>query len=387
MTKLRWFNRREFLRSAGLTALAARAGVPWASASLNPLERQGGESPSQFAFVGTLGSTPGIHVYAIGSEPWTLIEFVACQEPVSLAIHPTGQWLYALNGIGEYNGLPIGSIESYQIDPQTGRLALLGRQTLSLSSVMPRHLAIAPDGKKLIVSVHGGGMYNVLPISEDGRLARVRDIFKETGSGPRPGQERAHPQAVIFDSTGRAIATDLGCDRLTVFALEDGFRVQARYEMPAGSGPRHLALHPAGHLLYATHGLDGGLSGFAYDTLAGSIGRRLFEVPGEYAEALTMYPSGDFLFAAGRGTGGVTAWRIETGTGALRKLSERRLAIDEASAEQPIPVRSLAPSAEGLSLIVLSADGVQRMSFDHARGRLGQPAWIASLSGAQSLAV
>lgn len=385
MTEPSWFNRREFLRSAGLTALAARAGVPWASASLNPLERQGAESPSQFAFVGAMGATPGIHVYAVRSEPWKLQQFVASRAPVALAIHPTGQFLYVVNEIGEYNGLPSGLIESYQIDPLTGRLMLLGRYPLSLSAVMPRHLAISPDGKKLIVAVHGGGMYNVLPILEDGRLARVRNIFKETGSGPCPGQEAAHPQAVIFDSNGRAIAADLGCDRLTVFALEDGLRVQARYEMAAGSGPRHLALHPAGHLLYAAHGLDGALSGFAYDPLAGSISRRLFEVPGEYAEALTIHPSGDFLFTARRGT--VTAWGIETGTGALRKLSERRLAIDEASAERQTTVHNLAPSATGHSLVILSGTGVQRIRFDTARGSLGAPAVMASLSGAQSLAM
>ena len=385
MTKPSWFNRREFLRSAGLTALAARARVPWASASLSPLERQGAESPSQFAFVGAIGSTPGIYVYATGSDLWTLQQFVASRAPVALAKHPTGQWLYVLNEIEEYNGLPSGSIESYQIDPDTGRLMLLGRYPLSLSAVMPRHLAIAPDGKKLIVSVHGGGMYNVLPISEDGRLARMRDIFKETGRGPRPGQEAAHPQAVIFDSIGRAIAADLGCDRLTVFALEDGCRVQARYEMAAGSGPRHLALHPAGHLLYAAHGFDGALSGFAYDPLAGSISRRLFEVPEEYAEALTIHPSGDFLFTARRG--GVTAWGIETGTGALRKLSERRLAIDETSSKRPTPVRSLAPSTAGHSLVILSGTGVQRIRFDTARANLGAPAVMASLSGVQSLAM
>lgn len=385
MTKPTWFNRREFLRSAGLTALAGRARVPWASASLNPLERPGAESLSQFAFVSAMGATPGIQVYAVRSEPWKLQQFVASRGPVALAIHPTGQWLYVLNEIEEYNGLPSGSIESYQIDLLTGRLMLLGRYPLSLSAVMPRHLAISPDGKKLIVAVHGGGMYNVLPISEDGRLARVREIFKETGSGPRPEQEKAHPQMAIFDPRGRAIAADLGCDRLTVFAIEDGLRVQARCEMPAGSGPRHLALHPAGHLLYATHGLEGALAGFAYDTGAGSIGRRLFEVRGVYAEALAMHPSGDFLFSAGRG--GVTAWGIETGTGALRKLSERRLAIDEASAERHIAVHSLAPSAAGHSLVILSETGVQRMGFDSARASLGEPAVMTSLSGAQSLAM
>ena len=385
MTKPTWFNRREFLRSAGWTALAGATRALWTSAPMKLPAPPKPQSPSQLAFVGAIGSTPGIYVYATGSEPWTLQQFVASPAPVSLTIHPTGRWLYALNGIAEYNGLPSGSIESCQIDPRTGQLVLLCRQPLSLSATMPRHLAIAPGGKKLVVSVHGGGLYNVVPILGDGRLTRVREIFKETGSGPRPEQEKAHPQMAIFDPRGRAIAADLGCDRLTVFAIEDGLRVQARCEMPAGSGPRHLALHPAGHLLYATHGLEGALAGFAYDTGAGSIGRRLFEVRGVYAEALAMHPSGDFLFSAGRG--GVTAWGIETGTGALRKLSERRLAIDEASAERHIAVHSLAPSAAGHSLVILSETGVQRMGFDFAHASLGEPAVMTSLSGAQSLAM
>lgn len=359
--------------------------MPWASAQQNPTAGPGDKSPSQFAFVGAVGSTPGIHVYATRTEPWELQQFVASPAPVSLAVHPTGRWLYALNGIAEYNGLPSGSVESYQIDPRTGQLALLCRQPLSLSATMPRHLAIAPDGNKLIVSVDGGGLYNVLPILEDGRLARVCGIFKETGSGPRPEQEKAHPQMAIFDPRGRAISADLGCDRVTVFALEDGLRAQARHAMPAGSGPRHLALHPAGHLLFATHDLDGAISAFAYDAQAGSIDRQLLELPGEHTEAMAMHPAGDFLLTTSRGA--VSVWRIDTGTGALRKLSKRRLASGEAWLERPQPVRSLALSAAGHSLIVLNGEGVQQMSFNSGSGSLGAPAWMASLSGAQSLAI
>ena len=47
--------------------------------------------------------------------------------PTFLEIHPNGQWLYAVNEIGNYEGRREGSITAYRIDRQTGRLELLNR--------------------------------------------------------------------------------------------------------------------------------------------------------------------------------------------------------------------------------------------------------------------
>jgi 6-phosphogluconolactonase len=354
----------------GMAPMGAR--TTWLRAALTP-------GRTRWAFVGAMGDSHGIHVFAINGEQWTLQQVIASESPVSLALHPTGKSLYVLHEVSEHEGLPAGAVEAYGVHVRSGRLTSLGRRGLALSATMPRHLAVAPDGSSLAVAVHGGGAYNLLPIENDGRVGRVCGIVKETGCGPiLEHQETAHPQMVVFDPGGkRVIGADLGSDRLSVLALKDGLSLHGRHAMQAGSGPRHIALHPNGHLLYVGHGLDGSISGFRYDRAAGTITEPLLRIGGGYRNALAIHPAGDFLYASGGGE--VTVWRIEAVTGALTKLQCRSVAVDE--------VHAVTVLSDGSAVVVLTPEGVRRMHVDAASGRLSQAALVASVPGARSIAI
>lgn len=371
-------SRRGFVRAAGITALTARTGLLQAK-----LHREA-ESPAQdfrldrFAFVGVMGTIPGVHVYAIDGEMWRLQQIVSSEAPISLALHPSGQSLYVLNEVSDYRGLPRGSVEAYRVNAETGQLNLLGREGLSLSATMPRHLAVAPDGKTVVVAVHGGGAYNRLPILADGSLGRVDGILKETGCGPvAEHQETAHPQTVLFDTSGkRVIVADLGCDKVNVLLMEDGLEVLARHNMPAGSGPQHLALHPAGHLLFVAHALDGSLAGFVYDASAGKIMHQVWQAHGEYGDALAMHPAGDFLYTAGGGV--VTAWRIEPAIGALHSVQSRGISGN---------IHGMTVHSDGRQLMALTSKGILEIGVDTDSGHLAEPALAVPVSGARSIAL
>jgi 6-phosphogluconolactonase len=375
MTKPLWLSRRGFVRLAGMTALAGRAGWP---AMANPF---GQVRRKRFAFVGAMGEAQGIYVYATDGERWGLRQVIASEAPVSLALHPSGKTLYVLNEVSEYLGLPRGSIEAYSVDKKTGLLKLQGRQALSLSATAPRHIAVAPDGRRLVVAVHGGGAYNLLAIHADGSLGRVCGIVKETGCGPvAEHQEVAHPQATVFDTTGRrVIAADLGSDRLSVLSLSDEnaeLAVLARHSMPAASGPRHLALHPAGDLLYVANALDGSISGFRYDAKTGRVVERVTSVRGSFGDALAMRHSGDSLYAAGNGE--VTVWRIDAATGTLERIQARSLEIDA-------EVRKMCAFPDGHELVALTDRGVLRMDINTYTGMLNRPVLVASIPHARSI--
>jgi 6-phosphogluconolactonase len=378
--KSAWMTRRGFVQIAGMTALGAWAKRSPATVSPgNPI----GSKRSRFAFVGAMGRSPAVHVYAIDGELWTLQQTIASEAPASLALHPSGESLYVLNEISEYRGLPSGMVAAYRLDAKTGQLALLGRQSLSLSATMPRHIAVAPGGKNLVVAVHGGGAYNLLPILPDGRVGGVCGILKETGCGPiAEHQDTAHPQAVLFDTTGRRVITaDLGNDRVSVLSLEDTLRVQERHTMPAGSGPRYLALHPSGHLLYVAHALDGSISGFAYDAHTGKIGEQLAQIRGEFGGPLSIHPTGNFLYAVSKDE--VTAWRIDNITGPLRPLQSR----DIGNALEINDVRGMIILANGSQLAALTSDGIMTMQVDPVSGRLGGSSHLAFVPDARCIAV
>src|SRR5215469_571996 len=155
--------RRTFLSLAGSTALGVNAAHALPSAFHAP----------RFAYIAAKGNASGLYVFAPCNPEWRLLQFVPAEEPVALAIHPDGRILYVLHEVAIFRRLPRGYVSAYRIDTQSAKPVLLGVQPLSLSATFPRHFAISPNSKFLIASAHGGGAYNLFPISEDGSIGHV----------------------------------------------------------------------------------------------------------------------------------------------------------------------------------------------------------------------
>jgi 6-phosphogluconolactonase len=357
-----------------MTALGARS--RWLhAAEANPMQQC-------LAFVGSMEQPQGIHIYSIERGQWRLQGFVPTEAPASFAIHPFGKTLYVLNSVNEYQGLPCGSVEAYKVQAKTGHLTLLGRQPLALSATMPRDLAISPDGKTLAVAVHGGGAYNLLPIFADGDIGRVSSTLKVVGCGPiTEHQDTAHPQAVLFDRTGKQLITaDFGCDRLGVFSLDTMNGTLAEHHriiLSPGSGPRHLLLHPAKDRLYVDHALDASLSGFHYDQATGKIGERFISRRGDFGDALAIHPEGTFLYSSGNGI--MTAWRIDPETGSIQPIQSMDIR-DEA-------VHKIIALRDGNAILTLTSKGIVRREIEATTGRLGSPVFVADVPDACSLAI
>lgn len=358
------WDRRRFLQMAGSASLWSAAGgrLGWAA----PTGRCG------FAYIGAENT---IHVYSISTAArFQERQTVSSAQPVAMAI--SNGRLYVANGVTEYGNLPRGSVEAYAIDRTTGRLAFINRAPLSLSGTSPRELVIAPDGRCVVVAVHGGGAYNVLPLEEDGRVGRVSGILKEIGSGPHPLQAAAHPSAVMFDREGRVLTADQGSDRLSVFALTDGgLSVAGRWDVPAGSGPSNMVLHPDGRRVYVAHAFNGSVSSYSYHR-AGILDWKQTVWPSRSSEvaALTMHPSGEMLYSS-HGNG-VQAWAI-TANGVLERLP----------GIEGVRASKLHATANGDTLLALDSDAVVSMKIDAGNRMLTGPVKVASVSKPVSLAI
>jgi 6-phosphogluconolactonase len=381
--------------------LPAGAQTPAAGATATNTATSNAPVP-RFAYVGTYTSdapggtaggpaSKGIYVLAIKDGGWTQVQSVASANPSFLAVHPSQRFLYAINEIDTYQGLPTGTAEAYAIDAQDGRLTLLNRQPLSLSGVIPAHLAVSPDGRALAVALYGGGAYNVLLIGADGKLGKVSGIEKETGAGPdTERQESPHPHMVLFDASGqRLLATDLGSDRINVFTIADGkLTVLGRTSVSPGSGPRHLALHPSQRFVYLVNELDATVASFGYDSATGKVGeqrQRVSTLPEGYSgqkssAALVMHPSGQFLYASNRRlksdhpmADSIAAFRIDASSGTLTPLQHwsEGLRFPRALA--------MAPGGNHLYALSQKGDTVLRLRIDPASGKLDQPVQVAQV--------
>lgn len=386
----------------GTSALGAL--TPWLPAhAQTPDAATSRSTPApRFAYVGTYTSdapggtaggpaSKGIYVLAINDGSWTQVQAVPSANPSFLTVHPSQRFLYAINEIDTYQGLPTGTAEAYAIDERSGRLTLINRQPLSLSGVIPAHLAVSPDGRALVVALYGGGAYNVLPIGADGKLGKVSSIEKETGSGPdTERQESPHPHMVQFDASGqRVLATDLGSDRINVFTLADGkLALLGRTATQPGSGPRHLALHPSQRFLYLVNELDATVACFGYDAASGKVGeqrQRISTVPEGFtgqrnSAALVMHPSGQFLYASNRRlksehtlADSIAAFRVDATSGTLTPLQHwsEGLRFPRALA--------MAPGGSHLYALSQKGDAILRLRIDPASGKLDQPVQVAQV--------
>jgi 6-phosphogluconolactonase len=385
------WSRREFVQMAGSSLGAMSFGMPLTA-------RAKGRVATRFAYVGFGGDgakEEGIAVFDLrngdlrdgylAGERWRQVGVVASAAPSSLVLDGSERFLYAVNEVDEYEGLPAGTVEAYAIDEADGSLKLVNRQRLSLSATAPRHAAISPDGKTLVVAVHGGGAYNMLPLGADGSVGAVSGILKETGSGLHDEQRSAHPQMVVFDRAGRVVSTDLGSDRLSVLKLDSGrLSIAGRHAAEAGDGPRQIAFHPDGQLLFVANELDASVACYGYDASDGRIVGRLGQVAtasGRNTGGVVMAvdPAGEFLYTAHRrGSGGVSVWRIVRGTGGLQRWQ----VVDEGGPR----LHAMTMTADGTSLIGLSREDGGVSGWCVANGQISRRVRLASLAAPMSVA-
>jgi 6-phosphogluconolactonase len=340
---------------------------------------------SGFAYVSSI-VTSKVHLFEVRENHWTLRQTIQSNAPSSLAIHPSRQFLYVANEIDEYHGLPRGTVESYKIHANSGQLNLLHRQPLSLSGTRPRHLAITPDGRFLLVAVYGGGAYNILPVSRDGEIGRAVGILKEVGSGLHPEhQKSAHPHTIILDETGKyVVSSDQGCDRLNVFILEDGKLIRTHSaEAAGGMGPGHMVMR--GPSLFISNAADGSIFSYRLDKSSGRLAAGVRQASslvgtggGWSNRPLILSHDGNVLYAAH--SEGISVWKTDLETGVLSHIQ---------TYDRGLSFIALHPMASGQGLIALNDrhNSIVYLDTDAESGKLQDASLVAEVEKPSGLAL
>jgi 6-phosphogluconolactonase len=318
-------SRRSFLHGiAGFGISCAAAGTALGSPAAGK---------RTLAYVGT-DTTPvdgpangkGIYLYepnAASGELKLLKLAVETASPSWLSLHPSGNYLYAVNEVSNYEGNS-GSVSAYAIQKSTGDLRHLN--TVNSRGAGPAHMSIDAAGKFAFVANYFGGTIAVFPIGQDGSLAKSCFIHQDQGALGPPhalsappgsfaisGHDAAHAHMIQADPQNRfVLQTDLGQDRIYVYKLDSGTgqltpAVTPFVSLPAGDGPRHFAFHPNGRWFYSIQEEASTLAFFHYDPETGSLAHQqtVSALPAGFAgtnfcsEVITS-PDGRFLYAANR---------------------------------------------------------------------------------------
>ncbi|HZR20315.1 MAG TPA: lactonase family protein [Verrucomicrobiae bacterium] len=257
------------------------------------------------------------------------------RNPTFLAIDPKRQLLYAVNEIGDFEGGKSGAVSAFRIDAKTGNLDFLNEQ--SSGGAGPCHLAVASNGTCVLVANYGSGSVAVLPLEADGRLRAPSASVQHHGGSINPQrQDGPHAHFITWSPDEQLILTcDLGLDQVLFYRLDPARFLLNPNEPPffsikPGSGPRHLAFHPAGRFAYVLNEISSTLTCCTYDSRRGLLNevQTVSTLPGTYHGANTcaevqIHPSGKYLYASNRGHDSIAVFKLDSKTGAASLIQNQ----------------------------------------------------------------
>lgn len=275
--------------------------------------------------------------------------------PTFLAMHPARPLVFAVAAV------PEGKVRAFAIE-RDGNLRLLNE--VSSKGSGPAHVQIDRSGKWVATANFTSGSAAVYRIQSDGALSEAVDWVQHTGKGKHPTrQEGPHAHSSWFSADNkRMYVADLGIDEVKVYGFDartGKLTAGEPLRVPAGSGPRHLALGKKriyvlneisstvsvfenGKLLETVSALPDGFAGdssaaeivtgkrerFLYASNRGADTIAVFEIGahlkkvgdvkvGKIPRGFVLSPDGKFLIVGSQGEDTVQAYRVDAKSGLL----------------------------------------------------------------------
>jgi len=249
--------------------------------------------------------------------------------PSYVTLHPSGNYLYAVNEVGDFGGKDSGAVSAFAVDAATGALTFLNQEPTD--GAAPCHLSVDSTGRYVLTANYTGGSVAVHPIGSDGRLGKMSDFVQHTGSSVNPQrQQEPHAHSFTISADNRfAYAADLGLDKVLIYALNaDQGKItpaaQTAVSIHTGAGPRHFDFHPTGQYAYVINELDSTMTALAYDAATGGLTdlQSISTLPSmfdgrSHCADVHVHPSGKFVYGSNRGHDSIAIFAIDQSTGLL----------------------------------------------------------------------
>ncbi|MEI5524886.1 lactonase family protein [Streptomyces brasiliscabiei] len=315
--------------AAGPTASSPAANAPTApspgtetgTGSASPSPARTGPRP---LYIGTYtsaeggGTGIGVATYdARGGRVAGKGTITGVPDPSYLTVHPDGRTLYAVNERTD------GGVTAVRLSDRK----VLG--TRSSGGEAPCQLSVHPSGRWLLSANYGTGSVAVHPVEESGALGERTDLVVHSSPAPGPGQDGPHAhQVVTSPDGGHVLAVDLGTDTVYTYRLDESegtLTEVSRARTRSGAGPRHLTFHPGGRYAYLANELDDTVVVCAYDPGSGRLTPGAPQSTGtgagtNYPAQLVVTPDGSYAYLANRGHDSLTRYAVEADGARLRLL-------------------------------------------------------------------
>lgn len=279
----------------------------------------GGE---RHAYIGSFTSQGGHGITTAAVDPATgalrvLGHTAEPDDPSWLAIGPGGSTLYAVSE------RPDGALAALSLaDPDRPEPA---GPPVPVGGAAPTHLALSRH--RAFTANYTSGSVSALPLAEGLPRAAGLAVRRHHGAGPRTDRQGGpHAHAAVLAPGGRRLlVTDLGTDSVWSYGLDpadDTPRLSSTVRLRPGSGPRHLAFHPAGHTVYVVHELESIVTRCRWDDATGRLepAGETRVLPPDAAAAnhpsgLVISPDGTRGYVANRGHDSIAVLALDTPDG------------------------------------------------------------------------
>ncbi len=299
----------------------------------------------------TAGQSQGVYRLNFDSSTGQInakpLQVVVSENPSWLTVSKDQRYLFVVNENGPGQKDPVGRVSSYAIDSKTHELSLIN-QVQSLGNE-PTHSSLSSDGSYLFVSNYSvaedpGGTLAVLPVGADGKLNPVVQMSGHPASRVNPERQMsAHVHSTVSSPDGRYVfSNDLGADKVFVYRFDPKANpdlpltpaTPASFQLPPGSGPRHLLFSADGKHAWLSMEMSAQVAVFDYrngkleqtqmvDLAAGQ------PTTDKAAAALHASADGKFLYVSNRGTANqLLVFAIDPATGHLKELQRRSVEGD-----------------------------------------------------------
>lgn len=292
------------------------------------------ESPIKF-YVGSSDGKVEHSIYLCELDPvagalTVLDSFAGAAGPSYLAISPDGNTLYSVDNRSVDPDGNSQSVNAFRINADDLSLKYLNNQ--SSEGRGPCH--VYATEAYLFIANYSSGHATCISLLPDGRLEFSTSAVVAEGSGPNQNRQKGpHAHQVMLDPSGSfLLVPDLGTDKVMNYVLdgESGELTpnpqQAWLELPPGAGPRHLAFHPSGKLVYVLSEMNSMLTACSFNEESGvleiinaeSIVKDGFS-GNKQAAAVRVHPNGKFVYASNRDeVDNLAAYRIKDDGGIER---------------------------------------------------------------------
>ena len=248
------------------------------------------------------------------------------ENPTFQVISPDGRFVYSVSETPDKGG----AVFAYAIQPNNSLKLINQQPSLGKSAC---HVNINKDQTMLFVANYSSGVFTYYHLNPDGSISEPVDHYEYDGSGPHPNQKSSHPhQAMLSPDQKYVYVPDLGTDQIHMYVIQPyPGKIEplepAAFDLPPGSGPRHMTFHPDQPFAYVINELGNTVQAMNYDEGTGQLtGIAIYPtLPDDfdgvsYCADIHISPDGKYLYGSNRGHNSLIIFRILPDSGKLERI-------------------------------------------------------------------